>query len=66
MIDFYNEQREKFKTEKNFEMDAKKISWTSSLLTSAKRDEKIIFDSEKIFESNYRPFCKNFFILEIV
>ena len=29
MIEFYNKQREKFKTEKNFDMNAKKISWTS-------------------------------------
>ncbi|MBR6012433.1 MAG: DEAD/DEAH box helicase [Selenomonadaceae bacterium] len=58
MIEFYNEQREKFKIEKNFDMNAKKISWTRELYRHARNDEKIIFDEKNLFRGYYRPFCE--------
>jgi len=61
MIEFYNNQCEEFKITKKLDMNDKKISWSSSLESFAKRDKKFNFESEKIFESMYRPFCKEFF-----
>lgn len=57
-IDFYNEQCERFKTTETFDMDEKKISWASSLLSFARRDIKFSFKPEKIFDGAYRPFSK--------
>ena len=58
MIDFYNEQREAFKTAGQFDMYSKKISWTSSLLSYARRDVNVKYESEKISQGIYRPFQK--------
>jgi predicted helicase len=72
-IDFYNGQQSNFLIEKEkrpktsaidfVDKDSKKISWTSSLLAHFERGEKVAFESNKIVDSIYRPFFKQFVYL---
>jgi len=67
-INFYNEQVEKIKKEKKFQVDIKKIidtnpkniSWSRSLINNASKLKKISFDENKIRLALYRPFLKQF------
>lgn len=54
MISCYNEQIGK----KTCEMDPKKISWSSSLVSYWERGTVAKFDSNMILSASYRPFCK--------
>lgn len=64
MISFYNEECERFSKAKETNInsfvskDSKKISWSSSLLSYAKRNILIPFNPDKISVAMYRPFCK--------
>jgi len=65
MIAFYNSESTRYATNsqnmdvKNFvNNDAKRISWTSSLLTSLKNNISTKFESEYLRSSIYRPFQK--------
>ena len=50
-IDYYN-------THEPTEIDPKKIVWNRSTVQNKNRGQKIEFDSKKIVEVIYRPFCK--------
>lgn len=52
-IDFYNNNPPE-------NVDAKKINWTRGLKQSKSHTDQIIFDDEKIIETFYRPFCKQY------
>ncbi|MCA6433000.1 MAG: DEAD/DEAH box helicase, partial [Cytophagales bacterium] len=70
MVDFYNSQVSEFKkareksikikVEDFIETDAKKISWSSSLIPHLERGNFAKFEEEKITISLYRPFFKQF------
>lgn len=63
-IDFYQGQNEQFgggkidKIEDVIDFDPKRISWTSSLLSSLQKGKYIQFDPTAFFTSIYRPFQK--------
>lgn len=66
-INFYNEQINKFKANKENSTieqyvvkDSTKISWSSSLLPKFLNCEYLNFDKDKIFEAIYRPFNKEY------
>ena len=56
-IDYYN-------THTPLDVDATKISWVRSTVQDKGRGIKYCFDAGKIFESMYRPFCKEFFYFD--
>jgi predicted helicase len=68
MIDFFNQQVEQFKNEKLsnpevavekfIDRDAKKISWSSSLIPNVEKGNTAIIDKNSIRISLYRPFNK--------
>ncbi len=64
MIDFYNQQRTEFHTKGNDKIanfvckDESKINWTDGLLRDASNDKPCTYDSQKVTEAIYRPFCK--------
>ncbi|MGY6025956.1 DEAD/DEAH box helicase [Streptomyces spinosirectus] len=75
MIDFYNGQVDGFSghratagivdprvsdVEKFIDFDPKKFSWDRADKGRIIRGEKYAFDSERIFESSYRPFTREF------
>ncbi|MBR3747834.1 MAG: hypothetical protein IKN27_12825, partial [Selenomonadaceae bacterium] len=53
-IEFYN-------SHESTDFDPKKFVWTSSAVQNKKRGLEIDFDSKKVVESMYRPFCKTNF-----
>ena len=67
-IDFYNEQRLLFSTEKannpNSDVrsfvtyDDKKLSWNRGILNYCEKNKVIEFDNNSVRTSLYRPFCK--------
>lgn len=62
MIAFYNSQREKLQGSDSSEisslvdMNPKKISWTTSLLTSLKRNINVNYDVQNLCRGLYRPY----------
>ncbi len=70
MIEFYNSQVVDFRKAKEnnrdlkvvdfIETDAKKISWSSSLVPNLERGNSAIFQPERIVCSLYRPFFKQY------
>lgn len=64
MINFYNEERERFAKSKEKDINAfvlkdnRKISWSRSLLNYAKKNKLIAFDSSAMALAMYRPFGK--------
>lgn len=71
MVEFYNNQVEEFtqhKTQSNKKIaakdfintDPKKISWSSSLIPKLENGLSAIFEKDKIYYANYRPFTKQF------
>ncbi|MFY1676678.1 DEAD/DEAH box helicase [Streptomyces sp. WMMC905] len=73
MIDFYNAQRAGFNghcqdagitspkvvdAEKYIGRDAKQISWSSSLISRLAQDKEIVYDSDRVVTSTYRPFSR--------
>ena len=64
MIDFYSMQNNRFgggkvqKADDVIDYDPKRISWTSSLISSLQKGKNIAFDSDAIVLSVYRPFQK--------
>ena len=67
-IDFYCEKLNKFKTDKVIKpnvnsdkyivINPKRISWDRGLKQSFTSQNVLTFNSENIYESSYRPFCK--------
>lgn len=67
-IEFYIEQRDEFQTQKLktlkleaggfIKNDPKKISWDRGLKNDLENNKVLIFKPESIFQSSYRPFCK--------
>lgn len=67
MIECYNNQvsllldaRNKVSIDDIKELDPTKIKWSSSLDSYLERRIQVIFDKNKIVQSLYRPFCKQF------
>ncbi|MDR2171045.1 MAG: hypothetical protein LBP59_12955 [Planctomycetaceae bacterium] len=72
MIDFYNEQREKYLEHKNtyendeqsvdnfIDNDPKKFSWDRASKNRIRRNEIMNFKKLSIMKAMYRPFCKNY------
>ncbi|MFZ1539728.1 MAG: type ISP restriction/modification enzyme [Chromatiaceae bacterium] len=69
MIDNYNAEVEKLKIEKNgmenalnipfdFELDPKRVSWSRGLKSLASKTISLCFSEDRILESIYRPFNK--------
>ena len=56
-INFYN-------SHEPTEFDSKKINWVRSTVQDKLRGTKYFFDEEKIIESEYRPFCREFFYFD--
>ena len=73
MVNFYNNQVEEFQKQKMItptlevelfiNRDAKKISWSSSLIPKVSSGERAVFDVSKIRVSCYRPFVKQLLYL---
>ena len=71
MIDYYNEERERYQKlkKKNFDLNIEevldgktnRIRWTRAIKNKAKNNELISFDEANIVIANYRPFCKLYF-----
>lgn len=61
-IDFYNQEREKYYEIKNYvlPMDSHKINWTDGTKQNVFRNRVYEFTEEKIRQSLYRPFSKEF------
>ncbi|MBG53313.1 MAG: damage-inducible protein [Rhodobiaceae bacterium] len=63
-IEFYNRQNAQFgggkisKVEDVIDYNSRKVSWTSSLISSLKRGKSILFDEACLAPSIYRPFQK--------
>ena len=58
MIDFYNLQAATCGgLEANLDHDPTKISWSSGLIPRARRGDRYSFETDRIRESLYRPFC---------
>ncbi|MDN3580359.1 DEAD/DEAH box helicase [Mucilaginibacter flavus] len=67
-IDFYNHQVIRFKEERKntpqlipdsyIDIDPKKISWDRGLKNNLNALRILDYDTEKIIQSSYRPFCK--------
>src|SRR5690606_30023375 len=67
-IAFYNSQAEDFKKQKSInpklksedfiDTDLKKISWTVNLKNDVEKGIEHIYNSQKTYVSNYRPFMK--------
>lgn len=74
MVDFYNEQRILFYTEKIkspsidarsfIKYDIKKINWTDLFIRDLEKNQKYELDKQKFTIGMYRPFCKQRFIYE--
>lgn len=64
MVDFYNQQREKFINGNQVEYDATKIVWTDMFLKDVEQNKTYVFDKTKIGESLYRPFAKQYLCYE--
>nr|WP_280524192.1 type ISP restriction/modification enzyme [Helicobacter marmotae] len=60
MIANYNAEVAKREQDAGYQpiMDETKIKWTDNLKSSYSKNFRIVFDSEKIQSSFYRPFCK--------
>lgn len=61
-IDFYNQEREKYYKIKNYVLpiDSHKINWTDGTKQNVKRNRFYEFAEEKVRQSLYRPFSKEF------
>ncbi|MPB72758.1 type ISP restriction/modification enzyme [Campylobacter fetus] len=59
-IDFYNEQKDKFKIHNNYklDMDKRKISWSRKIVKLAQKNREIKFDTNKARLCLYRPYSK--------
>ena len=70
MVEFYNNQVKEFsllKAKTNnlnardfINTDARKISWSSSLIPKLESGLYAVFENDKIFVANYRPFTKQY------
>src|SRR5574344_801485 len=64
MIEFYNQQRLVYQSQKKFNVldfvssDERKISWSRSLRNDLERNRIGIFDKKNIVCALYRPYCK--------
>ena len=56
-INFYNENTP-------LNVDSTKITWTDLTRSNKTRKRQYFFDAAKIFESMYRPFCKQYFYFD--
>ena len=59
-VDFYNDQIDVVAKGGKPSDDAKKISWSASLLASLQRKEQAVFQPDRIEEALYRPYSKQF------
>lgn len=72
MIDFYNAELLRYKAFKSdihkitdfLSNDSTKISWTSSLIQSIKKEVAITYQKAQIRISYYRPFCMNWLYVD--